>query len=92
MAKRSTPTGNQSKAAKPVAKKEIAATTPVRNTPIPKTPKPAAASVATTTKAPVPITYDMISERAYFISQSPECGSQDENWFRAIDQLTQENA
>ena len=32
--------------------------------------------------------HNKIARRAYEISQSPECGSQDDNWFRAVAELT----
>ena len=43
----------------------------------------------TTKKASAPeITYEMIAERAYHISQSGEGGTDDENWLRAEAELT----
>jgi hypothetical protein len=62
------------------AKKEAApAVTPIRNTAIPK-PQP----VATKSGA---ITHEMIAKRAYEISQSPQCGSEYDNWIRAEREL-----
>ncbi len=56
--------------------------TPVRNSPIPR-PMPAA--------APAPmkkqITHEVIARRAYEISQSSLCGSQEDNWLRAEREL-----
>jgi hypothetical protein len=37
-------------------------------------------------KAPV-ITHEMIARRAYEISQSPQCGSEYDNWIRAEREL-----
>jgi hypothetical protein len=56
--------------------------TPIRNTPIPK-------HVAIAAPAPVKkeITRDMIAVRAFEISQSAACGSQEDNWFRAEKEL-----
>ena len=34
------------------------------------------------------VTYDEIARRAYEISQSQECGSDDENWWRAEQELS----
>jgi len=60
--------------------------TPVRNSPI---PKPVA--IAASAPAPVPakrvITQEMIAKRAFEISQSSFCGSQEDNWFRAEQEL-----
>jgi hypothetical protein len=43
----------------------------------------------TTKKAAAPeVTYEMIAERAYHISQSGEGGTDDENWLRAEAELT----
>ena len=47
--------------------------TPVRNSAVSK----AAPSSKTT------VTHEMIAKRAYEISQSPQCGSQHDNWIRA---------
>jgi len=51
--------------------------TPVRNSAIPKV-EPAAPKV---------VTYEMIARRAYEISQSPERGSDFDNWIRAEREL-----
>ncbi len=60
------------------AKKEAApAVSAVRNTSI---PKPA-------TSATKVISHEMIARRAYEISQSPQCGSQLDNWIRAEREL-----
>ena len=65
-------------ATRAAAKKEAApAVTPVRNTAIPK-------AQAATQKV---ITHDMIARRAYEISQSPQCGSEYDNWIRAEREL-----
>ena len=89
MAKRTTSSTDKAPAPVPAAKSkapapEVAATTPVRNTAIPKPAKPA-------TKSPKPMTYELISERAYFISISGTGGSQDDNWLRAESELLNEN-
>lgn len=74
------------KTTRPVEKKAVpvtaktespAAVTAVRNTAIPK---------AATAAAKV-ITHDAIARRAYEISQSPQCGSEIENWMRAEREL-----
>jgi hypothetical protein len=72
---------NNSKSArttKPAAKasKAPATTTAVRNSAIPKVQS-----------APRIVTNDMIAVRAYEISQSPECGSELDNWCRAEREL-----
>lgn len=57
----------------------VASSTPVRNTAI---PKPQA--------SPAPkkiITHEMIAKRAYEISQSPQAGSDFDNWIRAEKEL-----
>jgi len=56
--------------------------TPVRNTPI---PKPVA--IAAPAPAKKVITQDMIAVRAFEISQSSLCGSEQDNWFRAEQEL-----
>lgn len=61
-----------------------------RNTVIPKA-SPAGATISVT-KAPVPLTYDRIAERAYHISQSGNGGSEFDNWVRAENELKNENA
>lgn len=73
MAKKATPARN-TKTTK--STKEIAST-PVRNSAIPKT------KVA----QPKVVKFEDIALRAYLISQSPECRSQDENWLRAEREL-----
>jgi hypothetical protein len=65
-------------AAKPVAR----AVTAVRNTAIPK--KTRAAQAVAAAKSP---TYEEIALKAYFISISPECGSETDNWLRAEREL-----
>jgi hypothetical protein len=52
------------------------ASTAVRNSPIPKTQS-----------ASRVITHEMIAKRAYEISQSPQAGSQYDNWIRAEREL-----
>ncbi|MGC4033391.1 MAG: DUF2934 domain-containing protein [Tepidisphaeraceae bacterium] len=59
-----------------------------RNTVIPKA-SPAGAAVSVT-KAPVPVTYERIAERAYYISQNGG-GSEFENWIRAEAELKNES-
>jgi hypothetical protein len=98
MATKKTP----SKSSKPAAKSSVAtpgkapaasapartasaapiSSTPVRNTPI---PKPVA--IAAPAPAKKEITRDMIATRAFAISQSGNCGSQEDNWFRAEREL-----
>jgi hypothetical protein len=60
--------------AKPIA------STPVRNSAIPK----AAAAAALSTKI---ITQEMIAIRAFEISCGPNCGSEQDNWYRAEREL-----
>lgn len=55
--------------------------TPVRNTPI---PKPVAAAAPAARKE---VTREMIAVRAFEISQSSLCGSEQDNWFRAEQEL-----
>jgi len=58
--------------------------TPVRNSSIPKAvakPSPSAS------RKPVIVTREMIAIRAYEISQSPQCGSEFDNWVRAEREL-----
>lgn len=57
---------------------QVASVTPVRRTPAPK---------KTVIKAPAPITYERIAERAYYISMSAACGSEFDNWCRAEREL-----
>lgn len=70
--------------------------TPIAETPVRKTVKPKAApsvdspAAAPAKKAPAPITYERIAERAYYISQSGYGGSQDDNWHRAEAELKNE--
>lgn len=72
-------------------KKTAAASTPSTAEAATKTTK--TTKTATTRRAParrkaVPaITDQMIAERAYWISQSPECSSDVENWLRAEAEL-----
>ena len=56
---------------------------PVRNSSIPK----AVSRPATPSISRKPITHDMIAKRAYEISQSPQCGSEFDNWVRAEREL-----
>jgi hypothetical protein len=37
------------------------------------------------------ITVEQIRQRAYEISQSPDCGTEEENWHRAEQELRREN-
>lgn len=63
----------------PVQAAPAKVTTPIRNTAVP--PR---------TTAPAPkreITHEMIARRAYEISQSPQCGSEFDNWVRAEREL-----
>lgn len=53
--------------------------TPVRNSAIPKAQAPKPASRA--------VSRDQIAKRAYEISQSPQCGSEVDNWLRAEREL-----
>ena len=63
-------------------KKPTAAAKTTRTT---KTTTPRA---TTTRRKAVPVvTEEMIAERAYWISQSDECASDDENWLRAEAEL-----
>jgi hypothetical protein len=74
-AKKQTPTTTRGA----VTKKDVApAVTPVRNTAIPK---------AQPAPKPLMITHEMIAKRAYEISQSPQCGSEYDNWIRAEREL-----
>src|SRR5437762_14108263 len=61
----------------PPAKAASPVSTPVRNSAVPKS----APSSKTT------VTHEMIAKRAYEISQSPQCGSQHDNWIRAEREL-----
>ena len=80
----------------PVATPEIAespvATTTVRNTVIPKASLAGAAIKVAASKAPVPLTYERIAERAYYISRSGHAGSEHDNWLRAEAELKNELA
>ena len=67
----------------------VALETPARKSVLPKT-SPAGAAVEVT-KAPVPLTYERIAERAYHISQSGHGSSEDENWLRAERELKSES-
>ena len=72
---------NNNRYAKPVAKTVAKAVSSVRNTSIPKVSRP---------PQPVarkPVTREMIALRAYEISQSPQCGSEHDNWIRAEREL-----
>jgi hypothetical protein len=61
----------------PPAKAASSVSTPVRNSAVPKAaPSPK-----------VTITHEMIAKRAYEISQSPQCGSEHDNWIRAEREL-----
>jgi hypothetical protein len=58
---------------------------PVRNSSIPKTTsRPASPSIA---RKSVVLSHEMIARRAYEISQSPQCGSEFDNWVRAEREL-----
>ena len=79
MSKKTGKNGNNSRN-KPVAKSAV------RNTSIPKSisrPPQYAASSQQQRPGGRPITYEMIAKRAYEISQSPQCGSEMDNWLRA---------
>ncbi|HEX8522571.1 MAG TPA: DUF2934 domain-containing protein [Tepidisphaeraceae bacterium] len=71
-------------AATPAKKAVPAARTEVRNTPVPRT---AAAPKITAAPAPRAITREMIEQRAYFIWQSGQGGSDLDNWCRAEREL-----
>jgi hypothetical protein len=58
--------------------------TPVRNTPI---PKPVAIAAPAPAPAKKEITREMIATRAFEISQSCLCGSEEDNWFKAEREL-----
>jgi hypothetical protein len=76
---RQTNNSKSAKTTKPAAKATKApapTSTAVRNSAIPKVQA-----------APKAVTYDMIAVRAYEISQSPECGSELDNWCRAEREL-----
>ena len=77
---------------KPVAKSAVRSA--VRNTSIPKSisrPPQYAASGQQQRPGGRPITYEMIAKRAYEISQSPQCGSEMDNWLRAERELKAAN-
>ena len=63
--------------------------TPVRNSAIPKRIATTGSAPSIAPKAPPPrqVTHQMIAERAYFISQSANAGTPDENWHRAEREL-----
>lgn len=63
--------------------------TPVAETAVRKTVAPKAASPVAK-KTPAPLTYERIAERAYYISQSPACSSEFDNWLRAESELKSE--
>ena len=67
----------------PAAKAASPVSTPVRNSAVPK-PTTSAPSKPTQSRV---ITHDMIAKRAYEISQSPQCGSEYDNWIRAEREL-----
>lgn len=77
MAKKPATTRTTPKA--PSKKPAPVVSSPVRNSSIPKA-QPVAA-------APKAVTHDMIARRAYEISQSPQCGSEYDNWIRAEREL-----
>jgi hypothetical protein len=69
-------------------------TTSVRNTPIPRSNSGGSAT-ATAVRPSISsnkreITREQIAERAYFISQSSNCSTQDQNWLRAERELRAE--
>ena len=78
MAKKSTPSVVASKPAAPARKAEVVSSTPIRNTPLPKASAPVAKKLST---------QEQIAVRAFEISCGPNCGSQDDNWFRAEREL-----
>jgi len=79
MSKKNNNKKNGKVAAKPVSR----AVTAVRNTAIPKKAR-STQSVVAAKAAP---TYEQIALKAYFISISPECGSEADNWLRAEREL-----
>ena len=92
MAKKAAPKSSpvsKSPAVAPVTDAPIAETA-VRKTVAPKVAPLAAVAKAASKKAPAPITYERIAERAYFISQSGYGGSEDDNWLRAEAELKSE--
>jgi len=78
MAKKPTPSvAPKTVAAAPrQAQPAVVSTTAVRNSPLPKA-----------TPAKKAVTRDQIAVRAFEISCGPNCGSQDDNWFRAQREL-----
>ena len=64
-------------------KKTEATATPARKT----TTRRASTSRAKSATAPAALSYEMIAERAYHISQSEDSGSPDDNWLRAEAEL-----
>jgi hypothetical protein len=89
MAKKPTsPSNAAGKKKAAAAPKAVTRTSGVRNSPVPKKVKPRAAAAAPAALAQaVEITHDMIARRAYEISQSPNCGSELDNWLRAEREL-----
>ena len=67
----------------PAAKAASPVSTPMRNSAV---PKPSAPAPKTGSTARV-ITHEMIAKRAYEISQSPQRGSEHDNWIRAEREL-----
>lgn len=63
------------------------ATTDVRKTVAPKASPAGAAIKVTQSAAPVPLSYERIAERAYYISKSSSGGSEHDNWLRAEAEL-----
>ena len=78
MAKKSTPSVAPKAAVAPAkqAQPAVVSTTAVRNSPIPKA-----------APAKKIVTQEQIAVRAFEISCGPNCGSQDDNWFRAEREL-----
>jgi hypothetical protein len=72
---------------KPAAKSAVRSA--VRNTSIPKSiSRPPQYAASSQQQRPGrQITYEMIAKRAYEISQSPQCGSEMDNWLRAEREL-----
>jgi hypothetical protein len=74
------PKKSKSSAKKKTAPKS-AKRTPIRNSAVPK------ASTRSAKKKAVEITFDLISQRAYFIHLSGTGGSESDNWHRAEREL-----
>ncbi len=72
--------------AKPVKSSPLGST-PIRNSPIPRAATPSAAQAGKPMGAAKQITWEAIAKRAYEISQSPQRGSDFDNWIRAEREL-----